>query len=109
MSGVLGTFGNTPAAKTLAKILHESNDTKNFTKISRMFSTFNRMLHELSSVHTSVRFGLGHLVYKSFRDGCKAYPESVRTYVLNVMAGSYRQWLVENDSLTPRKTRIKNE
>lgn len=105
MSGILGTFGKSPAAKTLAKILHETNDKKNLAKVSKILSNFNTTLNELSKIDSKVGFYLGRVVYMKTKQECEKYPDTFKTYFMNVLTASYRQWLADNNSTTPRKLR----
>ena len=103
MSGIEGTFGKSPAAITLAKIL--ANNEKQLGKVGKTLSTFNMILNELTKVDTKIRFGLAMLVYKKYKALAKTYPMDHATYMSNVISTRYKVWLKESKSTVPYKTR----
>jgi hypothetical protein len=103
MSGVLGTFGNSPASITLAKIL--ANDEKQLGKVGKLLSSFSLILHEISKTDTKVRMGLANLVFTQYKTTAETYPDTFKTYLLNVLSMRYKIWLEANKAQIPYKTR----
>lgn len=105
MSGINGTFGNSLASITLAKIL--ADDEKNLGKVGKLLSNFTIILREISKTDTKFRMGLAKMVYEQYKLSCEAYPDTFRTYLLNVLSMRYKIWLDENKAQVPYKTRKK--
>lgn len=103
MSGINGTFGNSPASITLAKIL--ADDEKQMGKVGKLLSNFSRMLREISKTDTKVRIGLGRIVFTQYEITAETYPDTFKTYLLNVLSMRYKIWLEENKGQIPYKTR----
>jgi len=105
MSGIEGTFGNTPAAIRLAKFL--VNDEKQLGKVGKLISNFNMILNELSKVDTKIRFSLSVMVYEKYTKLIAEYPKEYNSFISNVMTTRYRIWLKSHDSNVPYKIRKK--
>jgi hypothetical protein len=88
----LYTYGNSPAAVTLAKIINEKNIPSK--KISRLIDKFGYTLNELAKIDRRISFGLAKIIYLQRNDIIKDYPIEIRTYLANVIATKYRIWLV---------------
>lgn len=102
----LYTFGNSPAAINLVKILNETNfQTK---KISSIYAKFNHTLHELEKIDSKIAIGLAKILYmnhkaKYFSD----YPEDIKTHCLNVLSMYFKVWLKKQNAYKPYKQRKK--
>jgi len=103
MSGIEGTFGNTPASIRLAKIL--ANDEKQLGKVGKLVSTFSMILNELSKVDTKIRFSLSVMVFEKYSKLITEYPKEYNTFISNVITTRYRIWLKSHDSNVPYKIR----
>lgn len=105
----VGTFGNTPAAITLAKILIKDENKKYVSRVSRLLQQFGAMLNELSGVDTKVSVGMEHILFHHFIKSCETLPTEIRTFTCNIISMKHRVWNESNDAYTPRKTRINKE
>ena len=105
----IGTFGNTPAAITLAKILAKDEYKKYVGRVSRLLQQFGAMLNQLSGTDTKVSVGMEHIIFKHYLNGCESLPTEVKTFTQNLIAMKHRIWNESNDAYRPRKTRIKRE
>ena len=88
------TFGDSPAAITLAKILSQPEHEKCCSRISTKYHEFCELMWGIFSVkNVHQRAALFHLVMKDARekvDSMKA-PDDVKSYLLNIMNKVYKR------------------
>lgn len=106
------TFGSTPAAFELAKILSEIGDTKLVSRIGKKLNYFNAVLRELTKIDTSVNIELAKMMYLKLLEprsikGSIPLDERVVTFVNNLLAMRYRIWLEENKGRKPKENKQK--
>lgn len=101
------TFGNSPAAVALIKLINES-DVKP-TKITKILTSFNLLLRELEKVNSRVAFSVAHSMYKSYKKGCEDLPAPFASYTANVLNTKYKCWLKANKAHVPYKNREDND
>lgn len=106
------TFGGTPAAFELAKILSEIGDIKLVSKVGKKLSYFNAVLRELTKIDTSVNIELAKMMYLDMLEprtvkGSVPLDERVLTFVNNLLAMRYRVWLKENKGRNPKDNKQK--
>lgn len=97
------TFGDSPAAITLAKLINESGVKSH--KISRLLNHFNLTLKELGKIDTKVSIGTARVVYENYKKSCETIPAPFSTYTANVLNTKYKCWLKENKGQVPYKIR----
>jgi len=108
------TYGKSPAAVTLAKIIREKYP-KSSRKVGKYLCEMNRNLFLLATCHQKFKYDMGMLetLLLQCRDfhlnrirTCKTIPDEVRTYALNVASKSGKVWL---KVVKDYKTRYLNE
>lgn len=94
------TYGNSPAAVTLAKI--QSEKYPRAKKIGKYLCEMNRNLFLLASCHSKFKYDMGTL--ETMMLLCRNYhvnrikentgiPSEVLSYMLNVASTNYKTWL----------------
>ncbi len=99
------TFGNSPAAVTLVKIINDNNISP--IKIGKLLANFNHTLKELSKIDTKVSISLVTVFYHQKMEVINTYPIIVKSYLKNVVTTKYRMWLDTQKAAKPYKTRCK--
>lgn len=100
-----GTFGNTPAAISLARILNETEDIKSLRKVSRRLQCFGQMLNELNEIDPKISPAIVQIIFKKFVDEDMEVPHKVLTYTRNIITGYYRAWMTQNEGFKQKKNR----
>lgn len=103
MSGINGTFGNSAAAVTLAKMV--STDEKQMAKVGKVLSNFSLTLHELNKIDSRISLNLGKIIMLQTKAAIDKYPETYKTYLANVISMRYKIWVSSKKGQTPYKTR----
>jgi hypothetical protein len=94
------TYGNSPAAVTLAKIVTEKYPRLT-RKLGKYLCEMNRCLFLLASCHSRFKYDMGMLetLLLQCRDfhlnrirTCKTIPDEVKTYALNVASKNGKVW-----------------
>jgi len=95
------TYGNSPAAVTLAKIIREKYP-KMSRKVGKYLCEMNRTLFLLATCHQKFKYDMGMLEFLMLqcRDyhlnrirNCKSFPDETRSYLLNVASKNGKVWL----------------
>jgi len=93
----VGTYGNTLAAKTLAKLVsNEPNGYKLAGKVGRILARLSFSLKELNKVESKTRQMLGLMLYKKSKLACNDLPDEIKTYTENVISTIYKTWSNNN-------------
>ena len=103
----LDTFGNTPAAISLARILNETQDSKSSRKVSKTLDNFNFALNEMVKMDKDVMFSVATVVYKYYLDTKLELPTLIKSYMNNVLSTQYKKWQIKHGASIPYNTRKK--
>lgn len=99
----LGTFGNSPAAINLAKIMNERDYPSR--KVGRLLESFNRNLNELSKLDKKINIGIGKILYQHYSLKCVDFPTPIDTYTHNVLNTSFKKWILKEKGYLQRNKR----
>jgi len=93
------TFGKTPAALVLEKLLVD--DDKNRRKLSTLYGSFGRTLNELSKIDSRIGIGLAKTVTANYILRSEDFPTDIETFFANVISAKYKLWLKEQNAIKP--------
>jgi hypothetical protein len=97
------TFGDSPAAITLVKIINERG--LNHRKPARLLNRFNKMISDLNHVDVVTSTHIMKLVYHEFMETCESFENPLNSYTQNVLTAKYRQWQIRKNIRIPKKKR----
>jgi hypothetical protein len=101
------TFGDSPAAIVLAKIINERN--LKYKKIAKLLNDFNKTIGDINHVDTTTSIFLMGLIYRNSIDKCNSFDEPLNTYTKNVLSTIYKKWAVRKNAYKPKKNRNEKE
>jgi hypothetical protein len=97
------TFGDSPAAIDMARIINERG--LNHRKPARLLNRFNKIIMDLNHVDLTTSIHVMHLVYKEFFEKCESFEEPLNTYTQNVLSTKFKEWQVRKNALGLKKNR----
>jgi hypothetical protein len=97
------TFGDSPAAIDMARIINERG--LNHRKPARLLNRFNKIIMDLNHVDLTTSIHVMHLVYKEFFEKCESFEEPLNTYTQNVLSAKFKEWQVRKNALGLKKNR----
>lgn len=98
-------FGKSKAAFVLYEILQL--DARLSKRVTNLLVSFNSQLNALSVVDTRVSIAIANIVYKSTIEALKRFPDSVKSYAINVARAKYRRFMRENRGELTTEQRVK--
>lgn len=100
------TFGDTPAAVSLARILSETDDIKSLSKVGRSLANFNELLRELTKVNKDHRYYLAEIALRNLvQNEHRELPVKVESYFKNCVKTAYKKWFNKHQGITKNKNR----
>ncbi len=100
----IGTFGKSKAAEILADKL-SALGPKYTAKVGALLSRYNFILGELTKIDSKVALGLLTAIHQNTIDRCETYPDTIKTYLKNVVSAKYKITFKELDGSKPYKNR----
>lgn len=97
------TFGDSPAAITLVKIINERNLRSD--KVTNILVSFNSKIRDLNGVNVTTVTYIMSLIYQDHVKKCDSLPKPLNTYTKNVLSTIYKNWQVRKNVRQPRKKR----
>jgi hypothetical protein len=96
----LKTFGDSPAAVVLVKIINERN--LKFNRVSRLLEEFNRTLNSVNKLPNQTARILINLYYKDALIRCERFESPLDIYTKNVITTIFKKWFkkYKNDNST---------
>ena len=88
------TFGDSQAAIDLAKILEKFDNNKYTKKVGRHFERYGKGLSELKFIRDkNIQSFMAILWRDAMLERTENFPDEIKRFVKNVMAGQYRAFL----------------
>lgn len=100
-----GTYGNTPAALRLVRVINLLQ-IEDYKRIGKLLSSFNSTLTEMNKVNTRISVGIVHILYHHYIESTKTLNFHCMSFVRNLISARYRQWQKENNARIPKKFRV---
>lgn len=97
------TFGDSPAAVDMARIINEKG--LNPRKPARLLARFNKIIADLNQVDLTTAIHLMHLVYKESLDKCETFEEPLNTFTQNILSTKFKKWQIRKNALGLKKNR----
>lgn len=86
------TFGNSPAAITMVKIINERGLSPR--KPARLLTRFDKIIVDINHVEVMSARHIVKLLYKESFEKCNSFNEPLNTYTQNILTAKYKKWLV---------------
>jgi hypothetical protein len=97
------TFGDSPAAVDMARIINEKG--LNPRKPARLLARFDKIIADLNQVDLTTAIHLMHLVYKESLDKCETFEEPLNTFTQNILSTKFKKWQIRKNALGLKKNR----
>lgn len=97
------TFGDSPAAIDMAKIINETGLSPR--KPARLLNRFNKIIMDLNHVDLTTSIHVMGLVYKESLEKCDDFEKPLDSYTKNILSTTYKVWVKRKNTLQPKKNR----
>lgn len=97
------TFGDSPAAIDMARIINER--ALNHRKPARLLNRFNKIIADLNHVDLTTAIHVMHLVYKESLEKCDLFEEPLNSFTQNILSTKFKEWQVRKNALGLKKNR----
>ncbi len=97
------TFGDSPAAIDMARIINEKG--LNPRKPARLLNRFNKIIADLNHVDLTTAIHVINLVYLESHEKCETFEEPLNTFTQNILSTKFKQWQIRKNALGLKKNR----